>query len=631
MSHMTVNRGFHSAPVFWLHTRSLVLTVLVSVLAACTQATTQPDVQAEINISPQPPADIEGGAFNASLEQASIFAWEQFIALNWAAVQQDGSLGVRGKPADFSQLSSDASKHRVWETLRAKTELFAGVGDPHGAAAGPQADFGYDQPPVYRYDPAAVGSYPGLDPGQVPACFGGQADSRAPWIELSESHEVGPEQMYSGMAPGEYVPGANNDQRLLFAVKVDREFYRYVVEHNWYDGGNKGSAIPALETQQFIQQNHSSPPTASSGLVRFPDDSIQLKTSWRRLSGAEKASGRFHTAVARSYQAQESGQNYDDQPGNPDYPCFVDSEWGLVGMHIKTRTASAPYYIWATFEHVGNITDENGMEVEDEAGRLLLNSSKTPTDPAIAARNASPVVPATPSTIQSMSPATATAQPGKRLYYLNMSGTATTQGTIAINRRDHEIPAPVIATNQLAHRAIRRYLDVHQADSEGISDVLLNYKLVGVQWKPANKPVPGQDLADSDNQSDPHPNEVLRYPGIYYLANITLETSYRLQNYSGVVQSHLSAPNQAVAVQDLVTDFDARGKPAKNMMYDGRQPDGKTAGFNMGGCMGCHGQIQLKGYDFNFIFRRGRVDAPEMDVSIRPSLIEMVHSANSHD
>jgi hypothetical protein len=60
-------------------------------------------------------------------------------------------------------------------------------------------------------------------------------------------------------------------------------------------------------------------------------------------------------------------------------------------------------------------------------------------------------------------------------------------------------------------------------------------------------------------------------------------------------------------------------------MFDGIKGDGEAMGFNMGGCMGCHGQMQIKGYDFNFIFRRGRVNAPEMDVSIRTSLAEMVH------
>jgi len=66
-------------------------------------------------------------------------------------------------------------------------------------------------------------------------------------------------------------------------------------------------------------------------------------------------------------------------------------------------------------------------------------------------------------------------------------------------------------------------------------------------------------------------------------------------------------------------------------MYDGRIPDGKAPGYNMGGCMGCHGQMQLTGYDFSFIFRRGRVDAPEVVESIRTSLADMAHGRASNE
>jgi len=598
----------------------LIFFVLVSSCTAPEPA--GPHFISAIQIGPHAPADITGGAEQASMKDAAKFAWSQFIALNWPAVKQDGSLPSRGVPAKRVP-NGDENGHRprAWQTYRAKTEIFPGIGEPHGFKAGDAADFGFDQPPFYRYDPASVGSYPGLKPGVVPACHEEQSSNPPPWIELSESHEVGPEKMYAGIVP--VVPGDDPAarQRVQYGVKVDRNFYRYVAARGWLDGGNEGSIIPASATEKYIATHHASPPPGGSQWVAFPESTVQIKSAWRKLTDSENTSGRFLTAMARSYLSQDPEQTYNDQKGNPDYPCFVDATWGLVGMHVKTRTPSAPYYIWATFEQADNITARNGEFIENEDGSVVLDSGLPPTDPLITAINAVAADPQTPRTIQRMSPAVAHADPGQRLYYENLSGTPTTQGKIAVNGRVHPIPQPVIDVNREAHQALRQYLDESPENRRLVEPALKHYKLVGVQWRPANKPRPGIDVVDDPDE----PNEVLRYPAAYYLSNIMLETSYRLQHFSGKVQRALPPPNQDLDTQDLVTDFYGNGQPVKNVMYAGQKPDGHNAGFNMGGCMGCHGQIQIKGYDFSFIFRRGRINAPEVGESIRLPLSNMVY------
>jgi len=603
----------------------MLLVYATLVVASCStnhQAEARPDSPLRLEISSTLPLDVEGGADNASLTQAATFAWRQMISLNWAVAISDGSVSKRGEPAPFDQPTPiNQTAPRVWETLRAKTEVFPGVGNPHGSDQGPDRDFGFDQPPYYRYDPAAVGTYPGLKPGMIPACDEKDSNQPTPWIELSESHEVGPEQMYAGMAPFESDSSQRNDQRLLYAVKVDRNFYRYIAASGWLDGGAPGSAIPAKATVAYFLDHNSAPPAGSSKWVSFPSESVQIKTAWRRLTSQEQREGRFFSALARSYEAQDIGQEYAGVRGDPDFPCYVDSHWGLVGIHFKTRTATAPFYIWTTFEHVDNVVDKQGNVTEDPVGRLRVDAELPATEPEVSTRNAVSADPPTPETIQKMSPAEAHAEPGKRLYFRNQSGTPTTQGVIAVNRRQHRIAQPVIEVNEVAHRAIREFNSI-DANHGKIPAMLMNYKLVGVQWRPADKPVPGKDVVADPNQ----PDEVLRYPSIYYLANLMLETSYRLQNYSGVVQSHLPPPHQTMPVQDLITDFDVNGNPTYNVFRTG-QP----GGLNMGGCMGCHGQMQLKGYDFSFIFRRGRVNKPEMDVSIREPLIDMVHPGNEHE
>jgi len=572
-------------------------------------------------ISSAVPADIAGGAFNASLSQAATFSWEQMIAMNWAVAMDGEQVPVRGRPAPADQSQTvNLGAPRVWETLRSKSEVFPGTGAPHGAELGPDADFGYDRPPLYRYDPAAVGSYDEIEPGVVPACVTKDADAPTPWIELSESYEVGPEQMFAGMAPYESKDNRLDRQRLLFAVMIDRSTYDYVVRHGWLDGGNPGTTVPAQATAKYLAEHQEAPPPGSADLVSFPEGSLEIKSAWRRLSESERRSGRFFTSLARGYQAQDPTASYGGKRGNADYPCYVDSFWGLVGIHLKTRTPSAPSYVWSTFEHVDNLVDETGTRMEDPSGRYIGNPDVADTDPAITARNAVAADPPTPETIQKMWPATADAEPGKRLYYRNKSGTPTTQGIIAVNRREHAIAEPVAAVNKAAHQAIRQFLS-EDGNRGLIPETLLNYRLVGVQWRPANKPVPGEDVKPDPIQKD----EVLRYPSIYYLSNLTMETSHRLQNFSGTVQAHLPPPNQNLGVQDLVTDFDPRGIPLTNVVNASPGSSEQSPLYNMGGCMGCHGQIQGKGYDFSFVFRRGRLNKPEMDVSIRLPLIDMVH------
>lgn len=585
-------------------------------LGGCSELPRHETHRSRVTIGPTLPQDIAGGVAAAGLRDAARFAWQQFFALVWPAVPQTGALGSRGVPDKNRGLSD--RRHPgplVWETFRSKSEIFPGVNHPHGREQGPTSDYGFDHPPRYQFDPAKVGHYPDLAGGQVPTCHSEvpTTTSNPPWINLSEAHEVGPERMFAGAAPK--VDGSS--QRIFYAVKGNRVEYRYVAANGWYDGQNPGTTIPYIATRAYVASHYRNPPAGSTGLVSLPVGSIEIKSAWRQLTGDEMASGRFYTTMVRFYRWQDPDRTYVGVPGNSNHPCYVDAEWGLVGMHIKTKTPSAPYSIWATFEQADNLLDAAGRPVEDEAGNLIRNQEAPATEPLIVSRNAIAANPATADTIQRLIPAVARSSPGARLYYRNAAGTPTTQGTISVNRRVHPIPQPVITVNQAAHASLETYLQDQGRDHHS---PWRYYKLVGIQWRPADKPVPGEDWAgDPEN-----PDDVLKYPAVYYQANITMETSHRLQRFSGLVQARLPPPHATTPVQDLISDFDLDGAPVKNVQYNGDWPDGRIAGYNMGGCMGCHGQMQQAGYDFSFILRRGRVDAPEIDEVRRPTIQTML-------
>ncbi|MBL8659786.1 MAG: hypothetical protein JNM75_08530 [Rhodospirillales bacterium] len=591
---------------------SLAFAGFVGAAPAAAEAT---DTESEVEFSAVPPADIAGGAPNADLSAAAQFAWRHFVALHWPAAPQTGLPGTRGEPDPGRPFGDPAYVGPlVWETLRSKSEVLPGIGQPHGREAGSGRDYGYDDPPQYVFDPASVGRYATLPVGHVPACEAGQdAPSAPPWVDLSEAFEAGPEKVFAGHLPQNGDPG---QRRVLYTVKVNRPQYAYIAQNQWYGGGDPDSTIPARQTAAYIALHSRAPPAGTADYVSFPPGAVEVKAAWRLLTEAERSSGRFHIAQVRTYEWQQPGRVYAGSPGDPLHPCFVDQVMGLIGLHLKVKTPSAPYYIWATFEQADNVRDAAGDPIEDADGRISGRIDGPASDPPVVSKNARAASPETPDAIQKLLPAKADSQPARRLYYTNPPGSPTPQGLISVNRRYHAIPDPVIEANAWAHRALRRYAEAHNADTSPWA----SYKLVSVQWRPADKPVPGKDVVGDSGSGD----EVLRYPAIYYMANIVIETSHRLQVWSGQIQRPLPAPNAATPVNNLITDFEPDGQPTKNVQFDANRPDGRLPGYNMGGCMGCHGQMQRTGYDFSFILRRGRVDTPEVDEPLRASLHEML-------
>jgi hypothetical protein len=541
--------------------------------------------QGVITVSPAVPADIPGGAQSATLQEAAVFAWQEFIALNWPAVAQTGASGDRETPDTtkrFGEVDPTLGTPLVWETFRHKLEIYPGTGTPHGGA-------NYDALPQYIYNPPKVNT----SDGQVQPCAA--ADPNTPWNNLDEKSEIGLDEMFAGAGPGAQFTG----QQILYEAKANRVEYSYVFLNGWYAG------VPSViitNTKNFLNTNKQSPPPGSttepaspeSGVVSFPNGTIELKAAWRQLTSAELASGRFHTARVRFYQTLDN---------NPQNPCYQDAEWGLVALHIIHKTPTAPYFIYATFGQADNLLTEAGTAVEDENGNLIANQTATPLDPMITSQNAVSANPPTPSSVQTLTPAMANSgPPANLLYYVNTpAGTSEPQGFVYVNRRIHSIPDTVIAVNQAAHGAIMAY---NQANNLSDSPWLY-YKLVSVQWQPIDKPTPGVDYTAADAAT-------------YYQANIVVETDYNLQVFSGRFQQGYpntngmtvedpTNPSITKNITNLITDFNLDGTPTKNVIYNQQE-------FNMGGCMGCHGNAQVNfGSDFSFILLgAGGNNAPDV-------------------
>jgi hypothetical protein len=614
---------------------ALVLLALALLLAASCQSSSTPVApRTELAVAPGacstvaftidpksnpapwiPPADINvnGGAANASLQDASVFAWQEFIALNWPAVPQTGQPNTRDQP-DPTAVFGNSTGPLVWHTFRHKVEIFPGMGDPHGYAGSTASTYyGYDDLPQYVYKASAT-PHPWIIPsnGQIPsfASLSGPtptptaSPSPAPWINLDEQSEIGLDTMFAGNAPtSPPFPG----QQMLFLAKANRAEYTYVAANSWWDG-----SAPFAATKSYIAgfannpQAYAEPSPGSNTYVAFPNNTIEVKSAWRQLTPAEASSGRFYTTTVRFY-------NHDDSKR----VGYIDAVWGLVALHIIQKTPSAPYFIYATFSQADNLLDANGNCIEDVNGKLVTGPCATPSaatpaptaplEPNVTSTPATSATPQTPTTVQQLQPKQSTLTLGaaaKRLYYSNTGVTppappfATTQGLVALNQREHNIPQCVIDVNTVAHAAITAYGAQHNINNP----VWLYYKLVNVQYQPYDKPA-GTIYAGVAGGPD---------PSTYYQANEVVETNFNLQVFSGQFQGNLPAPNQNVNINNLITDYNSNGSVFKNVFSSTSAANsGKAA--NMGGCMGCHGNAQVaKGSDFSFILAGGPVKAPDV-------------------
>ena len=285
------------------------------------------------------------------MQQAAAFAWQEFIALNWPAVNQTGGVvnnmqvNQRDTPDNNCKFGDpNCTGPLVWETFRGKVEIFPGKGNPAGYPGVVPNDpyLGYDALPSYIYGPAAPAP-PCATPAPTPTA----------WVNLDETDQISLDSMYAGIAPAQ-ANGNSAPQLIRFMAKANRLEYVYVAQNKWFAGPPGGIRTA---TKNYLATKQASPPPNSSEYVSLPTGTIEVKAGWRVLNPTELASGRFKTATVRYYE-------------QPNSPCYRQDTFGLVALHIIQKTVSAPYFIYATFEQADNILTATNGKVEDEDGNI---------------------------------------------------------------------------------------------------------------------------------------------------------------------------------------------------------------------------------------------------------------------
>ncbi|MCA1631604.1 MAG: hypothetical protein LC785_16300 [Acidobacteria bacterium] len=234
-----------------------------------------------------------------------VFSWQSFVALNWTALA-DGSADPQ------KVIGADGDNRTVWDSYKEPYEVFL----PDGS-----------QPPPWGQQ-------------ELPAqCRNiGPADGKLIQMTQKVSDDV------LDVAGQPFGTGPLVDQQngryVRYEIRINRDTYDYIVQNTLF---NKEGQQAFTKLVQF--------PSGSSATAQNPKPpvgALVIKAAWKVVDPAQgDVPGRFHKVQAYVYTRAS------DNP--PTQPSCELKTMGLVGFHIAHKTASAPQWVWSTFEQVDNV------------------------------------------------------------------------------------------------------------------------------------------------------------------------------------------------------------------------------------------------------------------------------------
>ena len=274
----------------------------------CTGSTCQTSISKGSATVPDKPCPRFGG----NQDDVDIFSWNEFIAYNWPASKTCSADLTRS----IAQVKSGANGPLVWQAQMSTDDLFVASGRPKGWCG---------TPTLFTSAPRSFRHIAKADPAA--RLLG------ADFAKVSEPE--GPVQAGGGIltdASGRWV---------RYEKLVDLTEYKYILTNNlWNKAGLAGKT------------------------VLFPSGSTEFKASWKVLTPAEIAGGRYYTTSATVYNTPDGSQ-----PSPLPNPVTL----GLVGLHIVHKGASG--FFWSTFEQVDN--DKVFVDPRNPAGPNV-QTAKTP-------------------------------------------------------------------------------------------------------------------------------------------------------------------------------------------------------------------------------------------------------------
>jgi hypothetical protein len=281
----------HQSPVRPILGLAAIASVLACVKMVASPAPERSAAPSPV-LSPNVPADMPP---NPTQADAVNFAWQSFVAVNWPALP-----GQRGVPDWKKKIGQPGDV--VWNSWKTPGEVFL----PDG-----QQPLGWNQ---------SGGKLP-------PECHG------------------------AGAAPGDYwlqrvtkVPGSNNNEAMRQAKEVvggtltdqHGNLVRFDVRLNKVDFDN------IVGNRYYNTQGQD-----SAKVIAFPRGVMEVKAAWREMTDSD-------TPLMKARFFRRTAWIFTPASGGKPATC-IQSEVGLVGLHVTQKTPSQPQWTWATFEQIDNV------------------------------------------------------------------------------------------------------------------------------------------------------------------------------------------------------------------------------------------------------------------------------------
>lgn len=514
------------------------------------------------------------------------FAWNAFVAMNWPAVVPSGDNGYTRGIADTTQhfLTAAPSAQTVWETFKEKREIFF----PTFASTSPTTNWNAD----YDYGPLVTQA---LANACTPADSVALVDVDRAFAQgskiffdiLDETVEVAAEALEDtsqtcagypnpmcgtpqanaccsvpGQAVGPRVwlgPPADGNP-VIYEVKANYDYFTFVTSNGY---NVQATAEAAAATGIRL------PTRTSAGAVPGENPGVADYTS-AGCRGAQPGLG--HPCPAGAVQVKSAwigitqdqlddyhwtvGATFRNAPEVPGGICSAADTLGLVGLHIIQRI------------HTGAPGDSTA---QPQGGTYIF---ATWEHTGIQDGQFSYVNYLTSDTTHTPYPALTDALPLDRRFGI-------LPGTQVVNSRVH----------------------TQMGCGGSNAPIWCNYQLIGTQFMAI-------DLNDYTGASDPNDPTGIGQP--LYLANLLVESNDGLQLFQGL-PPNVEPINKYASASDSTTNTTATFMRAMhNLPFNQGNANGGGF-FNMGGCMGCHGVAQLKGYGFSFILLENQAGVDAID------------------
>lgn len=360
--------------------------------------------------------------FGASQQAVDTFAWQEFIALNWAAAAYPGqpdttqTMSTFGTPGDYGP--------GVWGTYKDANEVFGTTvpapwrtGLKALQAKGVTKRFTMISKVDQRLNPTRSSGVR-LSPGRLGKLAQARLDSAQEEIN---------------QAKGAWLTDQQGNL-IWYEVRLNEDEFNYINTNKLYD---------SLTQVNFAQKGGIWLP---NGQDKYgPSGAIEVKAAWRVIPTAQLAQCQQRYKIVKGLIPMNVVVTATKTTFSDYQPAYL----GLVGLHIIHKTPNFPQFTWATFEHV-DLAPTEGQSVDPATTYLLFNkscaASCSTTSPASCKPNVSPV-----------------------------AGTSSVKTPVQVLRCANTIPndAAVAGVNQTFQQKIKA---ANQAS------VFQYYRLVSTQW-----------------------------------------------------------------------------------------------------------------------------------------------------